>query len=51
MPRSTRRLMHWGAVAAVAVAANFGVELAAHRFPGSGFARFVNFTHAGGPPA
>jgi hypothetical protein len=42
-----RRLAFWVAVAGVSVLANFGLELAADRFPQLGLARFVNFTHKG----
>jgi hypothetical protein len=35
------------AVAGVSVLANFGLEMAAQRFPNLGLARFTAFTHKG----
>ena len=42
-----KRVAFWGAVAVVAVAANFGVELLADKFPQSGLRSFVAYTHKG----
>lgn len=42
-----KRAAFWGAVAGVSILANFGLELAARKFPHLGLARFVEFTHAG----
>lgn len=42
-----KRASFWGAVAVVAVAANFGVELLAAKFPQSGLSQFVAYTHKG----
>lgn len=42
-----KRLAFWGAVAGVSIMANFGLELAAHKWPQLGLARFVAFTHRG----
>jgi hypothetical protein len=42
-----RRLLFWAGVAGVSILANFGVEVAAQRFPTLGLAKFVNFTHGG----
>jgi hypothetical protein len=42
-----RRFSFWLAVAGVAILANFGVELAADKFPQLGLARFVAYTHRG----
>jgi hypothetical protein len=42
-----KRVAFWGAVAVVAVAANFGVELLADKFPQSGLQTFVAYTHKG----
>jgi hypothetical protein len=45
---NTRRAAFWLAVAGTSVLANFGLELAAAKFPQLGLARFTAFTHAGG---
>lgn len=42
-----RRLSFWLAVAGVSVLANFGLEVAAHRLPQLGLAKFTNYTHGG----
>jgi hypothetical protein len=42
-----RRLSFWLAVAGVSIMANFGLEVAATRFPQLGLARFTAFTHKG----
>lgn len=42
-----RRLAFWVAVGGVSILANFGLELAAVRFPQLGLAKFTNFTHGG----
>ena len=47
MHPAVRRLAFWGGVAAVSVLANFGVEIAAEKYPNAGFARFVAYTHRG----
>jgi hypothetical protein len=45
--KHVRRASFWLAVGGVSILANFGLELAAHKFPQLGLARFVAFTHAG----
>ena len=47
MHRSVRKLAFWGAVAGVAVLANFGLELVADKVPQLGLRRFVAYTHKG----
>jgi hypothetical protein len=42
-----RKVAFWIGVAGVSILANFGIELAADRFPQLGLSRFVNFTHKG----
>ncbi len=42
-----KRVSFWGAVAVVAIAANFGVELLADKLPQSGLRQFVAYTHKG----
>lgn len=42
-----RRLTFWLGVAGVSILANFGLEVAAAKFPQLGLARFVAFTHRG----
>lgn len=42
-----RRASFWLAVAGVSILANFGLELAAEKFPQLGLARLVAFTHKG----
>ena len=42
-----RRLAFWLAVGGVSILANFGIELASEKFPQTGLARFVAFTHRG----
>jgi hypothetical protein len=42
-----RRLAFWGGVAIVSVLANALLEVAAEKFPQSGFATFTAFTHRG----
>lgn len=42
-----KRALFWVAVGGVAILANFGLELAAHRLPVPGLAKFVAFTHCG----
>lgn len=42
-----RRLSFWIAVAGVSILANFGLEVAADRFPQLGLAKFVAYTHKG----
>ncbi len=46
-----RRVMFWGAVAGVSVLANFGLEVAAQRYPQVGLFKFTNFTHGGNRPS
>lgn len=43
-----RRAGFWIAVAGVSILANFGLELAAEKFPQLGLQRFAGFTHKGG---
>lgn len=46
--RIAKRWAFWGAVAAVSIAANFGVELIADKFPNAvGLRQFVAYTHKG----
>lgn len=45
--RTAKRVAFWGAVALVSIAANFGVELLADKFPNSGLRTFVAYTHKG----
>ena len=42
-----RRVTFWLGVAGVSLLANFGLELAAAKFPQLGLARFTAFTHKG----
>jgi hypothetical protein len=42
-----RRLTFWLGVAGVSILANFGLEVAAARFPQLGLARFTAFAHKG----
>lgn len=42
-----KRLAFWGGVAMVSILANALLEVAADRFPQSGLAQFVAFTHRG----
>jgi hypothetical protein len=42
-----KRLGFWVAVAGVSILANFGLELAAEKFPNLGFREFTAFTHRG----
>jgi hypothetical protein len=42
-----KRVAFWGGVAVVSIAANFGVELLAQKFPQSGLQQFVAYTHKG----
>jgi hypothetical protein len=42
-----KRVAFWGAVAAVSIAANFGVELVADKYPNSGFRQFTAYLHKG----
>lgn len=42
-----RRVTFWLGVAGVSILANFGLELAAAKFPQLGLARFAAFTHRG----
>ena len=42
-----RRATFWGAVAGVAILANFGLEVVSSRFPQLGLAQFTAFTHKG----
>lgn len=44
---AARRLTFWLGVAGVSILANFGLEVAAQRFPQLGLAKFANFTHGG----
>jgi len=44
---SGKRLSFWLAVAGVSILANFGLEVAAEKFPQLGLARFAAFTHQG----
>jgi hypothetical protein len=37
----------WLAVAGVSILANFGLEVAAEKFPQLGLSRFVAYTHKG----
>jgi len=47
MGRSGRRAAFWVAVAGVSIIANFGIELAADKFPQLGLQKFVAYTHKG----
>jgi hypothetical protein len=47
MHRSARKVAFWGAVAGVAILANFGLELVADKVPQLGLQRFVAYTHKG----
>jgi hypothetical protein len=47
MHRGVRKVAFWGAVAGVAILANFGLELVADRVPQLGLQRFVAYTHKG----
>jgi hypothetical protein len=47
MPRYLRRASFVGAVAAISILANFGLEVAADKFPQLGLARFTAYTHKG----
>jgi hypothetical protein len=42
-----RRARFWGGVAGVSILANFGLEVAAARFPQVGLAKLTAFTHRG----
>lgn len=42
-----RKVSFWFAVAGVAVLANYGLEVAADRFPNLGLARFTAYAHKG----
>jgi hypothetical protein len=42
-----RRLSFWLAVGGVSILSNFGLEVAAQRWPQLGLAKFTAFTHAG----
>jgi len=42
-----KKAVFWLSVAGVSILANFGLELAAAKFPSAGFARFTAFTHKG----
>lgn len=44
---AARRLAFWLAVGGVSILANFGLELAAEKFPNLGLSRFTAFTHKG----
>lgn len=44
---SGKRVSFWLAVAGVSILANFGLELAADKFPNLGLTRFTAFTHQG----
>jgi hypothetical protein len=44
---AVRRLTFWGGVAVVSVLANFGLEVAAEKYPQLGLARFTAYTHKG----
>lgn len=41
-----RRATFWVAVGGVSILANFGLSLAATKFPQLGLAKFTSFTHA-----
>jgi hypothetical protein len=41
------RFAFWMGVAGVSILANFGLEVAANRFPQLGLAKFTNYTHGG----
>jgi hypothetical protein len=45
--RYLKRAAFVAAVAGISVLANFGVELAAEKFPNAGLARFTAYTHKG----
>ncbi len=47
MNRTVRRVAFWSAVAGVSILANFGLELAAEKYPQLGLARFTAYTHKG----
>jgi hypothetical protein len=42
-----RRVSFWAGVAGVSILANFGLEVAANRWPQLGLARFTAFAHKG----
>lgn len=42
-----RRASFWAAVAGVSILANFGLEVAAGRWPQLGLARFTAYAHKG----
>ncbi len=42
-----KRAAFWGTVALVSIAANFGLELVADKFPQTGLRQFVAYTHKG----
>jgi hypothetical protein len=41
-----RRATFWAGVAGVSILANFGLSLAATKYPQLGLAKFTSFTHA-----
>ncbi len=45
--RVARRVVFWTTVGVVGVLANFGVEVAAERFPSLGLKRFAAYSHKG----
>ena len=45
--RATRLAAFWSAVFAASIVANFGTQLVADKFPNSGFATFIHYTHKG----
>lgn len=47
MHPTVRKAAFWGAVAGVAILANFGLELVSDKVPQLGLRRFVAYTHKG----
>lgn len=45
--RATRLAAFWTAIFAASIVANFGTQLVADKFPESGFATFINYSHKG----
>ena len=45
--KKARKASFWVAVGGVSILANFGLELAAAKFPALGLRRFADFTHRG----
>ena len=47
MPRAGRRAAFIGAVAAISILANFGLEVVTEKYPQLGLSRFTAYTHKG----